>query len=152
MKLRHLTFAFLLAAATSYADEPKYTEILIVEDGDTSNQIYDLVTLEHNPEFPGGIDGLMRFLSENVRYPDICAQGEIQGKVLVKFTVFKDGHVGNIEVVKSAHPSLDAEAVRVVRLLPKWIPGILNGKPVNVWYNLPINFKLQGDGKAEESD
>ena len=60
----------------------------------------------------------------------------------MKFTVFKDGGVGNVEVMEPVHPLLDAEAVRVVSLLPKWTPGIIDGEPVNVWYRLPISFRL----------
>lgn len=152
MKLQNLAFALLLASVSVYADEPKVTELMIVEDSKTSdNTIF--FTPEKQPEFPGGINGLMQFLSENIKYPTECAENNIQGKVLVKFTVFKDGKIGNIEVVRPVHPLLDAEAVRVVRLLPNWTPGELNGQPVNVWYNLPINFKLQGDDpRIAESD
>lgn len=143
----------LLASICAFADEQKITEIMIVEDTQTSDNILDIVTLDKQPEFPGGINGLMQFLGENIIYPSECAENEIQGKVLVKFTVFKDGKVGNIEVVQSVHPLLDAEAIRVVSLLPNWKPGELNGNPVNVWYNLPVNFKLQGDDpRMAESD
>lgn len=145
MKLRNLILALLLTSVSAYADEQKVTEIMIVEDSKSSDNILELVTLDKQPEFAGGINGLMQFLSENITYPTECAENNIQGKVLVKFTVFKNGKVGNIEVVRPVHPLLDAEAVRVVSLLPDWTPGELGGKPVNVWYNLPINFKLQGD-------
>lgn len=141
LTLFFLTLAF--ASVTSFADEPKYTEIKIVEDSENSDNILDIVTLDKQPEFPGGINGLMQFLCENLVYPSHCDEMEIQGKVVVKFTVFKDGKVGNIEVVQSVHPLLDAEAARVVSLLPNWKPGELHGQPVNVWYNLPVNFKLQ---------
>ena len=153
MRLRNLTLALLIAPAFAYADEPNYTEIMIVEDINSSDNILELVTLDKQPEFPGGINSLMQFLGENIVYPTECAEHDIQGKVLIKFTVFKNGKVGNIEVVRPVHPLLDAEAVRVVSLLPDWKPGELDDKPVNVWYNLPINFKLQGDDpRMAESD
>ncbi len=152
MKIKTFVAALLLTSFAAYADEPKCTELIIVKDN-PSDDIYEFVSLESEPEFPGGINGLMQFLSDNIRYPDTCAEAEIEGKVIVKFTVFKDGHVGNIEVAKPVHPLLDAEAVRAIGLLPKWKPGVLDGKPVNVWYHLPINFKLQGDNpKSAESD
>ena len=143
-KLTLFFISLVFASVTSFADESKYTEIMIVEDSNNSDNILDIVTLDKQPEFPGGIDGLMKFLGENVAYPSHCAEMEIQGKVVVKFTVFKDGKVGNIEVEQSVHPLLDAEAVRVVSL-PNWKPGELHGQPVNVWYSLPVNFKLQNN-------
>lgn len=153
MRFYSIFSILLLASMCAFADEQKITELLIVEDNNNSENILDIVTLDKQPEFPGGINGLMQFLGENIIYPSECAENEIQGKVLVKFTVFKDGKVGNIEVVQSVHPLLDAEAIRVVSLLPNWKPGELNGNPVNVWYHLPINFKLQGDDpRMSESD
>lgn len=142
MKLNTIFAILLLASFSTYADEQKYTEIQVENESNRDNNILDFITLDKQPAFPGGIDGLMKFLSENVVYPSECAKSRIQGMVIVKFTVFKDGKVGNIEVERSANPILDAEAVRVVSLLPDWIPGELNGKPVNVWYKLPVNFKL----------
>lgn len=94
------------------------------------------------PEFPGGMDELIDFLINNLRYPGECAKAKIQGRVLVKFMVLKDGSVDNIEVVKSVHPLLDAEAVRVVKSFPKWTPGTYQGKPIDVSMNLPVTFHL----------
>lgn len=144
----------LAISISAYAQNQteQVTELIIVQNKENSG-IIELQELDQAPEFPGGINGLMQFLGENIDYPSECAENEIQGKVLVKFTVFKDGKVGNIEVVQSVHPLLDAEAIRVVSLLPNWKPGELNGIPVNVWYHLPINFKLQGnDPQMSESD
>ena len=90
---------------------------------------------EVSPEFPGGITALVQFLSKNLKFPTVC-------KVLVKFTVKSDGSISNIRVTKSVDPYLDKEAVRVVKSMPRWIPGTQDGKPVNVEYTLPITFKL----------
>ena len=94
------------------------------------------------PEFPGGINALVKFISDNLKYPTVCKEQKIQGKVLVKFTVKSDGSISNIRVTKSVDPYLDKEAVRVVKSMPRWIPGTQDGKPVNVEYTLPITFKL----------
>lgn len=154
MKLKYIALALLCVSSVAYADEPQVTEIVIVPDnqivGDKGD-ILEIVQLDSQPQFPGGIDGLMQWLGQNICYPEQCAENNIEGKVLVKFTVFKDGSVGNVEIVKSVHPLLDAEAERVVMALPKWTPGVLDGENVNVWYTLPINFKLQGDPREAES-
>ena len=97
---------------------------------------------EVSPEFPGGITALVQFLSKNLKFPTVCKEQKIQGKVLVKFTVKSDGSISNIRVTKSVDPYLDKEAVRVVKSMPRWIPGTQDGKPVNVEYTLPITFKL----------
>ncbi len=139
------------ACAFAQQNTERVTELVIVDDNATSD-IHELVQLDQAPEFPGGIDGLMQFLSQNIVYPNECAMQEIQGRVLVKFTVFKDGKVGNIEVVNSVHPLLDAEAIRVVSLLPDWKPGKLGNENVNVWYTLPISFKLQDNSAPALSE
>ena len=141
MRLKVLLFAVLLATGFVYAQEPNYEEVVTSNQNDP-NSIYELTNLESRPEFPEGMSGLMKFLSANMKYPVSCYEERVQGRVLVRFTVFTNGSVGNISVVKSVHPLLDAEAVRVVSMMPKWNPGILSGKPVNVWYTLPVNFKL----------
>lgn len=145
MKLRHFALALLFASVNVFAQIDEQKEVIdteIVDDSNSSDKIVDMSKLDKQPEFPGGLNSLMKFLSENITYPTKCAEKEIQGRVLVRFTVFKDGTVGNIEVLRSVHPLLDAEAKRLVSLLPKWTPGELNGQPVNVWFLLPINFKL----------
>ena len=107
--------------------------------------VYDLQSLDSEPEYPGGVSGLMSFLGQNLVYPESAVQNNIQGKVLVKFVVTKEGNVANVEVIQSVDPALDAEAVRVVSLMKGFTPGILNGEKVNVWYVLPVNYKLQDD-------
>ena len=102
------------------------------------------VVVETMPEFPGGQQALFKFLSENVKYPVIAQENGIQGRVICQFVVNKDGSIVDIEVVRSGgDPSLDKEAVRVIKSMPKWKPGKQRGKPVRVKFTLPVNFKLQ---------
>ena len=102
------------------------------------------VVVESMPEFPGGQQALFKFLSENIKYPVIAQENGIQGRVICQFTVNKDGSIVDIEVVRSGgDPSLDKEAVRVIKSMPKWKPGKQRGKPVRVKYTVPVSFKLQ---------
>ena len=106
------------------------------------NRVFDVV--EQKPQFPGGDAALLKFISEHLHYPPMAQENNIQGRVVVQFVVTKTGAVGDVRVVRGKDPDLDKEAVRVVKLLPKFIPGKMNGHAVNVWYTLPIQFKLQG--------
>ena len=102
------------------------------------------VVVESMPEFPGGQQALFKFLSENVKYPVIAQENGIQGRVICQFVVNKDGSIVDVEVVRSGgDPSLDKEAVRVIKSMPKWKPGKQRGKAVRVKYTVPVNFKLQ---------
>lgn len=97
----------------------------------------------HMPSFPGGDKALMDYLSENLRYPKDAADKNIQGKVIVQFQVTKKGRIGEVKIARGIHPSLDREAIRVCKSIPKFNPGRnAKGDPVNVWYTLPITFKL----------
>ena len=107
-------------------------------------QIIDV--LDEQPEFPGGMQALMDFLRENMKYPRISRDNGSQGRVLVRFIVHSDGSIQNVEVAESSGDIyLDKEAVRVVGMMPKWIPGREEGKPVRVKFVLPVNFRLEGD-------
>ena len=101
-------------------------------------------SVEQMPQFPGGEAALMRFLSSHINYPPMAAENNVQGKVIVQFVVDKTGIVGEVKVVRSVDKDLDHEAIRVCQALPKFTPGRQNGRPVSVWYTLPIQFKLQG--------
>lgn len=101
--------------------------------------------VEDMPQFPGGMTGLMQNLMENIKYPEAAVKNDIQGTVVVRFVINKDGSIGEADVIRGVDPELDAEAVRVVKNLPDFIPGKMGGKPVAVWYTLPISFKLKGD-------
>ncbi|MBO7579241.1 MAG: TonB family protein [Prevotella sp.] len=116
------------------------------EQNATDEKVFDVV--ENMPEFNGGMGALMQYLSHNIRYPE---EKDIQGRVLVSFVVGKDGSISNAQVVKSVHPSFDAEALRIINNMPKWIPGTQNGKPVNVKYVVPISFrKATGSFETKE--
>ena len=101
-------------------------------------------SVEQMPQFPGGEAALMKFLASHINYPPMAAENNVQGKVIVQFVVDKTGKVGEVKVVRSVDKDLDHEAVRVCQALPKFTPGRQNGRPVSVWYTLPIQFKLQG--------
>ncbi len=99
--------------------------------------------VEQMPQFPGGEAELLKYIATHIKYPTMAAENNIQGRVVVKFVVKKDGNVGEVVVLRGKDPDLDKEAVRVVKTLPRFIPGKMNGQAVSVWYTLPINFKLQ---------
>jgi len=96
------------------------------------------------PEFPGGESGLMDFLRDNIKYPAYAREKNIQGTVFVRFVIQKDGKVSLVRVLKGAGGGLDEEAIRVIKAMPNWKPGIKDGKPVNIIYNIPIRFILAG--------
>lgn len=116
-------------------------EVVVEEKKPEPEKIFTAV--EESPKFPGGDKAMYEFLSKNIRYPEMAAQNNIQGRVTVQFVVEKDGSIGEVKVVRGKDPDLDKEAVRVVKSMPKFIPGKMNGQAVRVWYTLPINFKLQ---------
>jgi len=99
--------------------------------------------VEVMPEFPGGQSALLKWLGDNIIYPTIAQEQGIQGRVTLRFVVKPDGSVDDVQVVKGLDPSCDKEAVRVVKKMPKWIPGKQNGNPVYVYFSLPVTFKLQ---------
>ncbi|MBO5455867.1 MAG: energy transducer TonB [Muribaculaceae bacterium] len=106
------------------------------------DKVFEVV--EQKPQFPGGEAALLKWVSEHIRYPAMAQENNIQGRVIVQFVVTKTGDVGEVKVVRGKDPDLDKEAMRVVKSLPKFVPGKMNGHSVNVWYTLPISFKLQG--------
>ena len=95
------------------------------------------------PEFPGGVQEMMNFVSKNMRYPAEAHKNGTQGRVLVKFVVTDKGDIETPTVFESVDPLLDAEALRVIKMMPKWKPGKQRGKAVNVLYTLPVTFRLQ---------
>ncbi len=115
-------------------------DTVAVEDS-PSDGYFDSV--EQIPEFPGGSVEMMKFLQNTVKYPKEAQDKGIQGKVYVQFVVKSDGTVADAKVVNSVDPLLDAEALRVVKAMPKWKPGMQSGKAVNVKYNIPISFRLK---------
>ncbi len=101
------------------------------------------VAVEQQAEFPGGMAALMKWLSNNIRYPETAQQNDIQGKVTVRFVVEKDGSIGAVNILKGVDKDLDREAIRVVKKMPKWQPGKNNGVAVRSYFNLPVQFRLQ---------
>lgn len=108
---------------------------------DEDIKVYDVV--EQMPQFEGGDSVMIAWLDEHINYPKIAKFRKIEGRVVVRFVVEKDGSIGEIQLARSIDPWLDQEAMRVVKSMPKWIPGKQNGNPVRVWYTLPVNFKLK---------
>ena len=98
--------------------------------------------IEAMPSFPGGDEELFKFLSHNMEYPEAAVKNKVKGRVIVRFTIDKDGNVTSPEVVEGVSPELDAGALRVVKSMPKWNPGIVDGKPADVKFTLPISFRL----------
>lgn len=104
-------------------------------------KVFDVV--EQMPSFPGGPSALMEWLSNNVKYPVVAQENGVQGRVVVSFVVERDGSITDVKVVRGVDPSLDKEASRVVKAMPRWIPGKQNGSAVRVKYNVPVAFRLQ---------
>lgn len=142
--LRALAVVPVIALALLAFANPK-TETAPVS-GD--NKVYE--TVEQMPEFPGGMEEMMKFLQRNIQYPANAAKNEVEGRVILQFVVEKDGQIGDVKVVRSVDPELDAEALRVVKSMPSFIPGRQDGKPVAVWYTLPISFKLQSKPQQKQ--
>lgn len=101
-----------------------------------------LKTVEQLPEFPGGIVQFMKWLTRNLRYPSVAQSQRIQGKVVVSFIINKDGSIASPTIVQSADPLLDREAMRVIRMMPHWKPGLQDGKPCRTMFAIPVNFQL----------
>lgn len=101
------------------------------------------VAVEQQAEFPGGMAALMKWLSNNIRYPEAAQQNDVQGRVIVKFVVEKDGSVSQVQILKGVDKDLDKEALRVVNKMPKWQAGKNNGVAVRSYFTLPVNFRLQ---------
>jgi TonB family protein len=128
---------------TGYAPETAEnlpTNLLISE---TKSFNGSFVIVENQPEYPGGMGELVKFLSRNVKYPVAAQQARVQGKVIVEFLIGTDGSISDIKVKHSVCPELDAEAMRVIGLMPKWRPGEQRGKAVSVRYEMPIEFRLK---------
>lgn len=106
----------------------------------SDDRVFDVV--EQMPTFPGGPAAMMKYIDENLKYPVVAHENGIQGRVVVSFIVEADGSISNVNVVRPVDSSLDREAMRVVRSMPKWIPGKSNGRSVRVKYNVPVSFRI----------
>jgi len=101
------------------------------------------VVVEEMQAFPGGDKAMMEFIYANIAYPEIAKENNIQGRVVLRFCVTYKGGVDQVTIIKGVDPALDNEAVRVIKMLPAWKPGKQGGKPVNVWYSVPVTFQLK---------
>jgi protein TonB len=101
------------------------------------------VVVEEMPTFPGGETELMKFIYANIVYPEIAKENNVQGRVILRFCVTYKGGVDQVQILKGVDKTLDDEAVRVIKMLPTWKPGKQGGKPVNVWYSVPVTFQLK---------
>ena len=117
----------------------------VIQDGEV------FTVVEEMPQYPGGMMECMKFLSKNIRYPAESQKAKIEGRVIVQYVVKEDGKVSDVKVVRSVSPDLDAEAIRVVSMMPEWIPGKQRGKAVAVKYTMPIMFRLQTPAPKEEA-
>lgn len=114
-----------------------------VEEVEVEDIICYIAIVDNMPEFPGGMKELKRFLAINLKYPASCKEENIEGKIIAQFTVNKDGSICDIEILKSSSPLFNNEVIRVIRMMPMWIPGKANGRPGRVRYTLPVTFKIQ---------
>ncbi len=130
---------------SSEDDQTQAVEIIEMpppeEEEEVTNEIFTVV--EDMPEFPGGQAALLQYIGKAVKYPVIAQENGIQGRVIVTFTVEKDGSVADAQIVRGVDPSLDKEALRVINSMPKWKAGMQRGKPVRVKYTIPVTFRLQ---------
>ena len=132
----------IMASTEDQSEWVDLTEYDVVEVEPEPEEEAPFMVVEDMPEFPGGTAALLEYLRKNIKYPAICRENNIQGRVIVSFVVNKDGAIVEPEVVKSVNPSLDKEAVRVISNMPPWKPGKQRGKPVRVKYTVPVNFRL----------
>lgn len=128
LKVALMMFVLLFSFMTSTAQTKK------------NDMVFDVV--EVMPQYPGGPIAMLKYIMENIKYPEQAMKEGIQGRVTVRFIVEKDGSISDVKPILSVHPLLNKEAVRVVESMPKWTPGKQNGKPVRVRFNVPVMFKL----------
>ena len=140
----------LLAFANPTTETADELVVVAYNEPGVSLDVYESV--EQMPEFPGGQAEMMKYLAQNIQYPANAAKNNVEGRVVVQFVIEKDGRIGEVKIARSVDPELDAEALRVVKSMPNFIPGRQDGKPVAVWYNIPISFKLQGEPQKQDGE
>ncbi len=150
--LSTLGFLVVFALVTVSCSNDKGTEITDLQTKQKSAQAVEKATtpedtvftvVEKMPEFPGGMNGLMKFLTDNIKYPEVAKNNNIQGRVFVNFVIEKDGSVSHLKILRGIGGGCDEEAIRVVKMMPRWTPGEQRGEKVRVSYNLPIKFSLE---------
>ena len=139
----------MVVVAQTPKEEVKYTKVEVEETEEPQGKVIFQV-VEEMPEFPGGMGEAMKFLAKNIKYPVSAQQAKIEGRVIVQFVVERDGSISDVHTLRGVNPDLDAEAIRVVSLMPKWKPGKQRGKAVAVKYTMPIMFRLQSPAPKKE--
>ena len=127
---------------TEVEEEKEEEKLEPVEIEEKQEEIKTMRELDDLPIFPGGTSQLIKWLTTNLKYPDAAKKSKISGKVMVAFVVNKDGSVSDAKILKPVDPLLDNEALRVIRMMPKWEPGLMKGKPCRTLVHLPVVFKL----------
>lgn len=127
---------------TEVEPEEIYSAPAVHNDSPNNDAPVNVAMVELKPVFPGGESEMYRWIAENLNYPVEAIENGVSGRVVVDFKINKDGTISNARVVRSRHPALDREAIRLVNSMPRWTPGRNNGEPVNVTYILPITFRL----------
>ena len=138
-----------LGVSKAFSDEGRDYIVGLMKEGSDPNKAFDVV--EEMPQFPGGAQALMEYLAQNIKYPAEAEKAGIQGRVILTFVVNQDGRAIEPKVVRSVDPLLDAEALRLISTMPKWVPGKQNGEVVRVKYTLPIQFALGGTNVDQTS-
>lgn len=141
-KVAPITSKLVIGDGQGLAKQANVTEAIPETSALPQDTAVVLRTVEQLPEFPGGIVEFMKWLTRNLRYPPIAQQQKIQGKVVVSFIINKDGSIASPRIVTSADPILDREAMRVVKMMPRWKPGMEDGKPCRTMFAIPVNFQL----------
>ena len=134
-----------LVVNAEVTDDTKNIEItpVKIEEEEEEEDVQIFTVVENDPEFPGGMEALYKYLRENIKYPSLARDNNITGKVYVTFVVERDGSIANPRVLKDIGGGCGQEAIRVVKAMPKWTPGKQRGKAVRVQFNLPVSFNLQ---------
>ena len=120
----------------------EHNDVVVVEEKTEPDEDYVFDAVEQNAMFPGGDGALIKWLGEHTEYPQVALENGVQGTVRVRFVVKKDGTIGDVKVLKPVDPNLDKEAIRVIKSLPKFIPGKMNGHAVNCYFTAPVRFKI----------
>ncbi|WP_231426772.1 M56 family metallopeptidase [Pedobacter sp. Leaf250] len=118
---------------------------------DKPEKVFDFVSIEKQPEFPGGISKFYEYLSKSIKYPKLAQENNVQGKVFLSFIVEKDGSLSDVAITRGLGSGLDEEAIRVLNGSPRWNPGVTGGKPVRVKYNINVNFSMSNEAEAKKA-
>jgi periplasmic protein TonB len=130
-------------APPAIVENPSELEVVEVVKAPEPEKTYELFDIQKQPSFPGGEKELLKYLAENIKYPPLARENNIQGKVALTFVVNKDGSISDVSVLKDIGGGCGKEALRVVGSMPKWVPGEANGNPVKVRFTLPVQFRLE---------